>query len=82
MSAALIDLVGMLWPAAAVSLLAALLIVATKRRHIRWSARGHNGAAVQSAHGRPTPRIGGLALLAGFVAAFHATRAEGDIEPL
>tara|TARA_E500000305_G_C4018797_1_gene237403 strand:+ start:738 stop:1826 length:1089 start_codon:yes stop_codon:yes gene_type:complete len=34
----------------------------TKNLHMGRSARGHSGAAVQSAHGNPTPRIGGVAI--------------------
>jgi len=52
------------------SLAMALLIVATKRWHGAFSMDGTAG--VQKFHTLPTPRIGGLAILAGALAAFLA----------
>lgn len=61
-----------IWPAALTGLVCALLtsvlIVATKRWHGRFSMDNTNG--VQKFHTVPTPRIGGLALLAGFLGAW------------
>lgn len=48
-----------------VTLLACVLILATKPLHIIRTAKGHNGSAVQSAHRLPTPRIGGIAIALG-----------------
>lgn len=44
------------------SLAGCLLLYWTKSFHLGRSARGHSGAAVQSAHRNPTPRIGGVAI--------------------
>lgn len=51
----------------AISLIAAIVIFLTKNYHIQRTAKGHAGHARQSAHRTPTPRIGGLAVLCGFV---------------
>jgi len=45
-----------------VSLAGCALLYWTKNLHLGRSARGHSGGAVQSAHGNPTPRIGGVAI--------------------
>ncbi len=66
---ALLDLGSTLWMAGAASLLTALLIVVTRDSHVKWTARGHAGTAVQSAHDTPTPRIGGLAVMVGLAVA-------------
>ena len=50
----------------AISLMCSALIFFSKPFHIRFTAKGHGRSAVQSAHKNPTPRIGGLAILAGF----------------
>ena len=50
----------------AISLMCSALIFFSKPFHIRFTAKGHGRSAVQSAHTNPTPRIGGLAILAGF----------------
>ena len=52
----------------AASILAGLAIYATKPLHIRYTAKGHFGSAVQSSHDFPTPRLGGLAILVGVLA--------------
>ena len=52
----------------AISLIASIVIFLTKDYHIQRTAKGHAGHARQSAHRTPTPRIGGLAVLCGFVA--------------
>ena len=46
-----------------ISVLACLAIYVTKPLHIRYTAKGHSGSAVQSSHHIPTPRLGGLAIL-------------------
>ena len=52
-----------------VSVVGSLLIFLSKSYHIKFTAKGHGNQAVQSAHKNPTPRIGGLAILAGFAIA-------------
>lgn len=42
-------------------------ILATQRHHLGFVTRRADMAAVQAAHRRPTPRIGGLALLVGLL---------------
>ena len=51
-----------------VSAFVACVIFATKSYHLMYSAKGHSGAARQSAHHTPTPRIGGIAIFSGFIA--------------
>ena len=46
----------------------ACVILATKSYHLKYTAKGHSGAARQSAHRTPTPRIGGIAIFSGFIA--------------
>lgn len=46
----------------------ASLIVATKPFHIHVTAKGHAGSARQSSHQLPTPRIGGISLISGYLA--------------
>ncbi|WP_138515881.1 MraY family glycosyltransferase [Limnobacter alexandrii] len=64
-----IEAIKVFWPAALTgiicSLLVSLVIVATKRWHGAFSMDGTNG--VQKFHTMPTPRIGGIALAAGFL---------------
>ena len=55
-----------------VSLAASIAIAATKRWHGRFSFDTHSGP--QKIHDTPTPRIGGLALFAGLLAAAAAAR--------
>lgn len=57
---------------AIVSLLNAVLLVATQSRHGRFSLDVTHG--VQKFHATPTPRIGGIAIVAGLVAALLALR--------
>ena len=52
----------------AASILAGLAIYATKPLHIRYTAKGHFGSALQSSHDFPTPRLGGVAILVGVLA--------------
>ena len=47
------------------SFIVSILIIASGRLHLRYSARGHGDLEVQKSHEDPTPRIGGLAILAG-----------------
>jgi len=51
-----------------VSAFVACVILATKSYHLKYTAKGHSGAARQSAHRVPTPRIGGIAIFSGFIA--------------
>lgn len=50
-----------------VSVAVCLMIIASEGLHIRLTERRGDTNAVQSAHVRPTPRIGGLALIASLV---------------
>jgi len=43
-------------------------IFATKSYHLIYTAKWHSGAARQSAHRTPTPRVGGIATFSGFIA--------------
>ena len=47
------------------SFIVSILIIASGRLHLRYSARGQGDREVQKSHEYPTPRIGGLAILAG-----------------
>ena len=51
-----------------VSAFVACVILATKSYHLKYTAKGHSGAARQSAHRAPTPRVGGIAIFYGFIA--------------
>jgi UDP-GlcNAc:undecaprenyl-phosphate GlcNAc-1-phosphate transferase len=51
-----------------VSAFVACVILATKSYHLKYTAKGHSGAARQSAHRVPTPRVGGIAIFSGFIA--------------
>ncbi|MBR9842181.1 MAG: hypothetical protein GYB25_03405 [Rhodobacteraceae bacterium] len=67
-------------PAFMTSLVISILIVMTKTVHIHRTAKGHAGLEIQSAHLHPTPRVGGLAVLAGLlVAAFLFHDLQGDL---
>lgn len=69
-----IEAIKIFWPALfsglVCSFLASLIIVATKRWHGSFSMDGTSG--VQKFHTAPTPRIGGIALLAGFLGVWFA----------
>lgn len=75
-----IEMYALLWPTLAAgfaaSLLVSLLIVATKRWHGCFSMDSAHG--IQKFHTCPTPRIGGLALMAGIVVALFALPAEAE----
>lgn len=62
----------------ATTLLVSLLLVLTQRWHGRFSLDGTVG--VQKAHTVPTPRIGGIAILAGLLAAYGL--AAGPVQAL
>ena len=47
------------------SFLVSILIIISGRVHLRYSSRGQGHFEVQKSHEDPTPRIGGLAILAG-----------------
>ena len=47
------------------SFIVSILIIASGRLHLRYSARGQGDLEVQKSHEDPTPRIGGLAILVG-----------------
>lgn len=63
----LINILWLFYPAALVSLLVSALIVLTKGHHIHFTAKGHAGLEIQSSHNIPTPRIGGVAFIAGLL---------------
>jgi len=56
------------------ALATALVLVLTKRWHGRFSMDGVHG--VQKAHANPTPRIGGVAIVAGVLAGYLVARPE------
>lgn len=64
------------WAAGMLSLLVSLVIVLTRRMHLSRTARGHAGLEIQSAHSTPTPRIGGVALVVGLLAAASVSLGE------
>ena len=47
------------------SFIVSALIIISGRMHIRYSSRGRGDLEVQKSHEDPTPRIGGIAILAG-----------------
>ena len=47
------------------SFIVSILIIISGRVHLRYSSRGEGHFEVQKSHEDPTPRIGGLAILAG-----------------
>ena len=51
-----------------VSAFVACVILVTKSYHLKYTAKGHSGAARQSAQRVPTPRIGGISIFSGFIA--------------
>jgi len=59
---------------AGVSLLVSVALVMSKQFHGKYSLDHHSG--VQKFHTAPTPRIGGLAILAGFLAAWSLSSGE------
>jgi UDP-N-acetylmuramyl pentapeptide phosphotransferase/UDP-N-acetylglucosamine-1-phosphate transferase len=65
------------WTGFVVSLLAAVLLVLTKRWHGRYSLDPAMG--VQKVHSMPTPRVGGIAIMAGVLAAYAVARPERQI---
>ena len=62
------------YTAFAVSLLVAIVLVLTKKLHGRFSMDGLVG--IQKAHTTPTPRIGGVAIVAGVIAAWAVAKPE------
>ncbi|MEO5658250.1 MAG: glycosyltransferase [Polaromonas sp.] len=54
--------------AGSMALLVALLVVATQGWHGRYTLDSHAG--IQKCHTQPTPRIGGIAIVAGIVAGY------------
>ncbi|WP_127115748.1 MraY family glycosyltransferase [Shimia sediminis] len=63
----LFSLLWFFYPAALVSLVVSIIIVLTKNLHIGFTAKGHAGLEIQSSHMVPTPRIGGIAFMAGLI---------------
>lgn len=61
----------------AVSLVVAVLLVLTKRWHGRYSLDSSLG--IQKVHSIPTPRIGGIAIMAGVLAAYAVARPERQV---
>jgi len=50
-----------------VSLITSIVILATKKYHLKFTAKGHFPNSPQSAHNKPTSRIGGLGVIFGFL---------------
>ena len=51
-----------------------LAIILTKRYHLGFTAKGHEGSSIQSAHKSPTPRVGGIAIAIAFgFGLFHSS---------
>ena len=51
-----------------------LAIILTKRYHLGFTAKGHSGSSIQSAHKNPTPRVGGIAIAIAFgFGLFHSS---------
>ena len=53
------------------SFLVSILIIISRRIHLRYSARGLREVEVQRSHVGSTPRIGGIAILVGCVYAWY-----------
>lgn len=49
-----------------VSLVTSLIFLATKKYHISFTSKGHFSNTPQSAHNKPTPRLGGLGFIFGY----------------
>ena len=75
-------LYGLIGCAFGAALLMAGLLVRTQAWHLRFSG-DHPGGGPQKLHTQPTPRIGGLAVLAGFLAAlaWMSLGAPSDLHP-
>ena len=58
-----------------VSAFVACVIFATKPDHLKYTAKGHSGAARQAAHRTSTPSIGGIAI-------FWLYRGDSDVAVL
>lgn len=61
----------------ATSLLMAVVLVMTKRWHGRYSLDSSQG--VQKVHSIPTPRVGGIAIMVGVMAAYAVARPERQV---
>ena len=55
------------WASFFVSFLACAALVYTKKRHLKLTGSGQDTFAVQASHTTPTPRIGGVAVMAGML---------------
>jgi UDP-GlcNAc:undecaprenyl-phosphate/decaprenyl-phosphate GlcNAc-1-phosphate transferase len=55
------------WLPLIASLIVCAILVTTKSRHQKLTASGDETAAVQATHTSPTPRIGGVAVIAGML---------------
>jgi len=64
-----------------VSFLISGALIATKSLHLHRSTRADDGSAVQAAHSQPTPRIGGIAVIAAIVAGFFWVPSD-DLRPV
>jgi UDP-GlcNAc:undecaprenyl-phosphate GlcNAc-1-phosphate transferase len=49
------------------SIIACGVLVVTKSKHLKFTGAGDDTSAVQASHTVPTPRIGGVAVMAGMV---------------
>jgi len=58
------------------SFIVAILIIISGRLHLRYSSRSSVKKEIQTSHAKPTPRIGGLAVLAGCMFVWFISRNE------
>ncbi|TMV05646.1 hypothetical protein FGK63_16525 [Ruegeria sediminis] len=66
------------WASFAASLLTCTILVLTKNKHLRLTGSGDDTAAIQASHTAPTPRIGGVAVMAGMLAGAGVASFEGQ----
>ncbi|SHF37224.1 UDP-N-acetylmuramyl pentapeptide phosphotransferase/UDP-N-acetylglucosamine-1-phosphate transferase [Ruegeria intermedia] len=66
------------WVSFLASFLVCTILVLTKNKHIRLTGSSDETAAVQASHVAPTPRIGGLAVMAGMTIGAAITFLQGQ----
>ncbi|MFT6459541.1 glycosyltransferase family 4 protein [Pseudophaeobacter arcticus] len=59
------------------SVIVSAVLVITKSKHLKFTGAGADTSAVQASHTVPTPRIGGLAVMAGMVSGVMFDLAQG-----
>ncbi len=68
------------WAPLITSLIVCAILVTTKSRHQGLTASAQETAAVQATHTAPTPRIGGVAVMAGMLAGAVAAASQGMMQ--